>query len=157
MSRPAPIVEFHGRGIRSPMESLIPTLRAILGRLTSLVELALLSVPAGYAVAAGATTSLPGTKRLLNTADANLNQARLLVEGMTAAGTVTAQLYDLTASAVLASVTLTNVNQLHDSGWVVVGLFNSDHQIEARIVGDSVNAQTIYGVSAHFRTTSVTP
>lgn len=157
MSRPNPVVEFPIWPDDPQVASLLDILRSALGRVTSLVDLTLLTVPAGHGVAAGATVSVAGTRRVINTADAAIDQARLIVHGVTAAGAaITIEVYDVTAAAVLCTTTVTVALGTNVGAWTALAPFNSDHTIELRVVGNGVNAQTLYSAELQLRTTRFT-
>lgn len=132
------------------MQNLVDTLQQVMGRLTALVDLTLLSDAAGFAVAAGGVTTLPGG-RLVNLADANLTEARLLVDGTTTGGTIAVELMNVGTGAVIASVNIGS--GLVAGAWAPVHApQNSDTTLTARVQGDGSASQTLYLVAVQFRT-----
>jgi hypothetical protein len=153
VSRPNPVVSLD----RRTPDELADVVERALGRVSALVSIPLLSVPAGHNVPAGGTVTIESTHRVINSADAQLNQCRLNVRGSTAAaGPITCQLYDLTSAVVLATVQITTVLGTRFGTWVTLSsLWNADHEVVLRVVGDTANAQTIYMAEAQFRTLSL--
>jgi hypothetical protein len=134
-------------------------LRKALGKVTSLLDLTLLFSNVGVNVPLSATfTDIEGTHHSVNTADAGLDYARLIVKGNTAAGgaAITIQLYDATAAIVLCTVTVNVTNQLNTGAWTRIKPWNADHTIQLRVIGDNAKAQTLYNAHAQFNTLSFT-
>jgi hypothetical protein len=155
VSRVQPIVEFPTRFSQSEekVRQVADTLRECLGRLTSILDVAMLHSNAGLAVPAGATVTVEGTHTSLDFLDANIDTVRLIVRGKTAAaGPITLQLYDVTNAVVLATVTVTTVTGARVGAWTAVGAKAGERELALRVVGDSANAQTLYSVHAQFYT-----
>jgi hypothetical protein len=140
------------------LEDMQAVLRTALGRVTSVLDLGLLSANAGLTVTgtAGALV-LPGSYAALDAADAVLDQVRLVAHASTSAGTATLQLYDVTAGAVLCDVSLSGAAATQQGSWTRVAPWAIDHVVVLRVVGDGVATQTLYSVHAQFRTVRFQP
>lgn len=139
------------------LRDALDALRAAIGHVTPLADLVFLQNHAGLSVTAVAA---PGTslkpQLALNHSEFAAGEVRLQVHG---GGACTVQLYDVTNSKVVASLTLTATNQLYDSGWITLPAIDvgRERTLEARIVGDGVTAQTLHGIRAQLRTTRFIP
>lgn len=127
-------------------------LRQYMGRLTPIVDITLLSETNGLPVAAGGDTLIPGV-RLLNLADANLSQARLVVDGTTTGGTIVVDVFDPTANTVVASVTM-GAGAVAGGWTVVAAQHNRDTTLQLRVHGDGTHTQTLFLVAIQFRTSA---
>ena len=135
------------------VRQLADVLKATSGKLTPIVDVALLHSNAGLVIAAGATVTVEGTYTSLDFLDANIDSARLIVRGKTAAGgPIAIQLYDVTNSVVLATTTVAAANATNVGSWTSVAAKSGERQLAIRVVGDSVNAQTLYSIHAQFYT-----
>lgn len=153
----APVLDLSIPTSDKTLRLIVDMVTASVGRVTDALDVAQLLVPAGHVVAAGATVSVPGTTFSLNLADSFIDQASLVIDGKTAAGgPIPCQLYDVTASQVIATVALTAVQGVRVGTWTNVQPVNAEHTFQLRVVGDSVNAQTLYSVHARFRTSRFT-
>lgn len=155
--RTNPVVEF-AHDVSDHTKTL-ELLRRSLGKITAIADFTLLYANAGVNVPLSATfTDIEGTQHAINTADAGLDYARLVVKGNTAAGgaAITIQLYDATASVVLATTTVTTTNQLNTGAWTRIAPWNADHTIQLRVIGDNTKAQTLYNAHAQFATLNFT-
>lgn len=136
------------------VQLLLDRLRDVLGRLTALLDVTLLLDPAGYVVTAGGLVTVPGTTRTFNLADAGITQARLVVDGSTAAaGPVTVDVFDTTTNTVLCSTTITTTGGVVGA-WTLVKPGNTDHAFALRVHGDGTNAQTLRSASLQLRSAS---
>jgi hypothetical protein len=96
---------------------------------------------------------LEGTYVSLDMMDANIDSARIIVRGKTAAaGPVVINLYDVTNSIVLATVSVTTSLATQVGVWASVAAKAGERVLAVQVVGDSANAQTIYAVHAQFYT-----
>lgn len=159
MSRSGPVIEITERFQQGDERTrqLADVMQKTAGKLTPIVDVALLHSNAGLVVAAGATVTVEGTYTSLDFLDANIDTARLIVRGKTAAaGPITIQLYDVTNSVAIATVTVTTVNGTNVGTWTDVAAKAGERQLAIRVVGDSANAQTLYDIHAQFLTTRFT-
>lgn len=159
MSRTQPVIELTQRFDQKDekVRQLADVVKRTAGKLTPIMDVALLHSNAGLAVAAGGTVTVEGTHTSLDFLDANLDTARLIVRGKTAAaGPITLQLYDVTNSVAIATVTVTTVNGTNVGAWTSIVPVASERELALRVVGDSANAQTLYSARAQFNTTRVT-
>lgn len=159
MSRSQPVVEITQRFEQKDerLRQVVDVLQRTSGKLTPIVDSCLLHSVAGVAVAAGATVAVEGTHTSLDFLDANIDTARLIVRGKTAAaGPITIQLYDVTNSVVLATVTVTTALATNVGSWTDVSAKSGERQLAIRVVGDSANTQTLHSIHAQFYTTRFT-
>lgn len=150
--RSQPVVEFTQRFEQGDekLRQIVDTLRATSGKLTPILDVAMLHSNAGLVVAAGATVTVEGTHSSLDFLDAHVDTVRLIVRGKTAAaGPISLQLYDVTNSVVLATVTVSTVNGTNVGTWTTVADKAGERELALRVVGDGANAQTLY--SARFQ------
>ncbi len=158
MSRKDPVISISARPpAGSPARQIMDVLHALFGKVVSLGTVALLLEIGGHTVTnavAGAGTALTKTRTTVYFEDAGVDSVRLLVRAEnSASGSVTVQLYDVTASAVIATATVTNASeQTADSGWTVYAPGSGDVEIELRVVGDGVFDPILYGAHMHMRT-----
>jgi hypothetical protein len=155
MSRSQPVVELTQRFDQGDekVRQLIDVVKATSGKLTPILDVGMLHSNAGLVVAAGATVTVEGTHTSVDFLDAHIDTVRLIVRGKTAAaGPITLQLYDVTNSVALATVTVTTVNGTNVGAWTAVGDKAGEREIALRVVGDGANAQTLYSVHAQFYT-----
>lgn len=157
MSRAEAVVTFDVRPPPGPLKRVVDILQALLGKVTSLAVITLLASEAGYTVtnaAGGAGTALTVTRTTLDLEDAGVDSVRLVVRGQNSgAGSVTVQAYNVTTSAALASVTVTDaLEQTADSGWTVVAPAGGDEQVEIRVIGDGAFDPVLYSAHLHLRT-----
>lgn len=150
MARSGPIVDFASE----TLGDLIQTLRGVLGRIASLVAWTMLEESVGFNVAAAVSTDIAFTAESFELADAGVDQMRVQCYGKTAAGAGIAVLvYDLTNARELCRVALTAALQLNVGAWTKVPAKGSDATLIVRVLGDNVNAQTLYSVRVQARTT----
>jgi hypothetical protein len=157
MSRAEAVVTFDVRPPPGPLKRVVDILQALFGKVTSLAVITLLASEAGHTVtnaAGGAGTALTVTRTTLDLEDAGVDSVRLVVRGQNSgAGSVTVQAYNVTTSAALASVTVTDaVEQTADSGWTVVAPAGGDEQVEIRVIGDGALDPVLYSAHLHLRT-----
>ena len=150
MSRPGSVVDFPSEDPRS----IADTLRATLGRMASLVSWLMYFNDAGLNVIAAASTDIAHSKENFDFADAGIDQLRVQVYGTTAGGAGIAVLvYDLTNNRELCRVALSPAAGLYVGDWTKIPAKGGDATLVARVLGDGVNAQTIYSVRVQARTT----
>lgn len=155
MSRSQPVVELTQRfdEKEEKLRQVADVVRTTAGKLTPILDVTMLHSNAGLVVAAGATVTVEGTHTSLDFLDAHIDTVRLIVRGKTAAaGPITLQLYDVTNATVLATVTITTVNGTNVGSWTAVGDKAGERELALRVVGDTVNAQTLYSVHAQYYT-----
>lgn len=153
MGRVQPVVEITQRldvGDEK-LRQIADVVKATSGKLTPILDVAHLHSNAGLVVGAGATVTVEGTHSSLDFLDANIDSARLIVRGKTAAaGPVTIQLYDVTNGVVLATVTVSTANGTNVGAWTSVASKSGERELAIRVVGDSVNAQTLYAARSQY-------
>lgn len=142
------------------VRKLIDTLQAVFSREVAILDVCLLFDNDGITVtdaAASPGDSLVATTVALNLGDAGIDQLRLLVYGNnSAAGSVTVQVYDLTNSAVLATVTVTDATpDLFIGEWTRIVPTQEDQEVEIRVVGDGAFDPLLYSVHLQGRTNQV--
>lgn len=149
-SRTQPVVEFASEALAD----VVQVLRRVLGRTVSLLAFTLLEETAGFAVAAAASTDIGITNTNFNFADAGIDQLRVQCYGNTAGGANIAVLvYDITNSRELCRVGLGIPVGLYVGAWTQLPAAGDDALLVVRIIGDSVNAQTLKSVRVQGRTT----
>lgn len=154
-----------GRPIQSPVvtvpssvDGMQTTVQRALGRVTSLLDLGLLSVNAGLVVTGSLVgLVLPASYVVLDSADAALDQVRLVAHASVSAGTHTVQLYDVTAAAVLCQLPISGAAATQIGAWTRMVPWATDHVVVLRVVGDGVATQTLYSAHAQFRTVQFQP
>lgn len=151
------VVEFADRpAADEPLRHVIDTLRAVLGKMVSLADVALLLSTAGYVTAAAAAspgTSEPTTRVFADLGEAGIDQARLVARAKNSgAGAVTLALYDVTNAVTLATVVVTGVAAATYAGaWATIRPPGADQELELRVVGAG-ETPTVYALHAQFRT-----
>lgn len=132
-----------------------------MGKVTSLSTILLLSESGGYTAtdaAASPGDSLAFTTTKIDFADAGIDQIRLVVRGLADAvavpsTSVVVQLYDLTNSVALATVTVTDDTQATFTGdWTGITPTGSDQEVELRVIGDGALDPELYAVHMQART-----
>lgn len=149
MSRQQPVVVLTQRFDQADerVRQLADVLTATSGKVTPILDSTLLHSVAGLAVVAGATVVVEGTHTSFDFLDAHIDTVRLIVRGKTAAaGPITLQLWDVTNSAILATVTVTTVTGTNVGTWTSVKAVAGERVVALRVVGDTANAQTLYSV-----------
>lgn len=150
MTRPGSVVDFPSED----PSAIVQTLRGTLGRVASLVSWLAYFNDAGLNVIAAASTDIAHSKESFDFADAGIDQLRVQVYGSTAGGAGIAVLvYDLTNNRELCRVALSPAAGLYVGAWTKIPAKGSDAVLVARVLGDGVNAQTIYSVRVQARTT----
>lgn len=154
--RKAPVVHFATRPEPGPVRDALDTLEAVLGKIVSLCDVALVMEAAGYVTAAAAAspgTSVPVTRVPIDFADAGADQVRLVAYAKNSgAGSVTLALYDVTNSTTLATVVVTGVTAATYIGdWVTITPSGVDQVVELRVVGAG-ETPTVYTLHAQLRT-----
>jgi hypothetical protein len=162
VNRKEPVVVFGERPADAATQRVLDTLGRTIGKLTSLVDVCLLSAPAGHVVtdaASGAGTALTVTRTQLDFADAAIDSVRLVVRGQnSAAGSVVIQVYNVTQSMVMATATITGTSeQIADSGWWVFRPVGGDEVIEVHVQGDDAADPMLFNVHMQGRTVSAQP
>jgi hypothetical protein len=160
LSRSQPVIELTQRFGQDDerVRQLADVMKASTGKVTPILDVTMLHSVAGLVVAAGATVTVEGTHDSLDFLDANIDSARIIVRGKTAAaGPITLQLYDVTNNVVLATVTVTTATATQVGAWTSVARVAGERVIALRVVGDSANAQTLYSVHAQFYTQRFNP
>jgi len=155
MSRPQPVVEFTTRfdQLDEKTRQVVDVLRASSGKLTPVLDIAHLLLRAGDTVVAGATVTLDGTYVSLDMMDANIDSARLIVRGKTAAaGPIVVNLLDVTNSVILATVSVTTSLATQVGTWASFAAKAGERVLAIQIVGDSANAQTMYAIHSQYYT-----
>lgn len=153
--RSQPVVEITQRweAKDEKVRQLADVIKATSGKVTPILDIAFLHNRTGDTVVAGATVTLEGTYTSLDFLDANIDSARLIVRGKTAAaGPITIELYDVTNSVTLANATVTTVNGTNVGAWTSVAAKAGERVLAIRALGDSANAQTLYDIHAQFYT-----
>lgn len=153
--RQQPVVDFPIRFEQGEahLRNVVDRLTGCLGKTVSIVDVCFISNNAGLVVAAGGTVTLAGSYLWLDLSDSNIDSARLIVRGSTAAaGPITLEAYDVTNSAVLCSVTVTTSLATNKGDWTRINEVGGEREIALRVVGDSANAQTLYSVHLQLQT-----
>lgn len=156
-----PILEFpiplHGTD--EPLKVALEVLRAAEGHIHPLLDLSLLRETTGYGLtaAAAAGTAIPGTRAVADLAEISITDVRVIAHGIANTATATIQVYDVTNSLVLATLTLATALGTVTGAWTRLVPKVGDRTLELRVIGNAVNTQTLF--SAHFqaRTTSFQP
>jgi hypothetical protein len=154
------------------LSAALDALRASIGRVIALVDIPLFywQVPSnvlldetdgadGYNLTAATVsgTVIPGATTAVDTADAWLDQVRVVVYGKANTVNATVQVYDNTNSVVLCTLTLTTTLGLQTGEWSVITPKAGDRELRLRVIGDGVNTQTLYSAHVQFRTLRFTP
>jgi hypothetical protein len=153
--RQQPVVELTQRFEQGDekLRQVSDAVQATSGKLTPILDVTLQHSTAGLTVVAGGTVTVEGTYSSLDFLDAHIDTARIIVRGKTAAaGPITIQLYDVTNSVVLATVTVTTSLATQVGLWTSVTNISGERVIAIRVVGDSANAQTLHACHAQFYT-----
>lgn len=156
--RAEPIIEIAERPPQGPLRRVIDILRALFGKVVSIVDVCLLLVVAGHTVtdaAGGAGTALPTTRTKIDFADAGIDSVRVVVHGQNSgAGSVTVQVYDVTHSVALAQVMVTGAAAVTvDGDWTRLEAMGDDSVIEVRVIGNGADDPVLYAVHFQARTT----
>lgn len=138
------------------MLDALSVLEAVLGKMVSFADVALLMEAAGFVTAAaGATpgTSVPVTRVAVDFADAGADQVRLACYAKNSgAGAVTLALYDVTNAKTLATVVVTGVAAAAYVGeWTTITPSGGDQVLELRVVGAG-ETPTVYTLHTQLRT-----
>jgi hypothetical protein len=153
LSRQQPVIEITQRFDQKDerLRQFADLVQKTSGKLTPILDVTLQHSNAGLVVAAGATVTVEGTHSSLDFLDANIDSARLIVRGKTAAaGPITLQLYDVTNGVVLATVTVAVALATSVGAWTSVASVAGERVVALRVVGDGANAQTIYSCHGQF-------
>lgn len=155
--RPQPVVEFAQRPPPGPLKEVVDQLTKVLGKITALVDVALLLEAAGYTAtnaAAGAGSSLAFTRTPIDFADAGVDQVRVCVRGRNSvAGTVTVTVHDITANIELCRVAVTGAADVTvASGWTTIKPTGADQEVEVRVIGNAADDPIFLRVSLQGRT-----
>jgi len=155
--RPDPVVNFGERPEVGPLRRVVDVLQALFGKVSALVDVALLLEVAGHTVtdaAAGAGTAVAVTRTIVNFGDAGIDSVRVVVYGNNSgAGSVTVQVYDVSGSAALCTVTVTGVTPTTYAGsWATIIPTGTDRECEVRVIGDGAVDPVLYTVHLQGRT-----
>lgn len=159
MSRRAePVADFPERVEPGPVRRVVDVLRALFGKVVSFADVLLLQDGAGVTITNAATspgTAVAGTRLFIHLADTGADQVRLVARAKnSAAGAVTLQLYDVTHSRALCSVTVTGTTETTYAGdYAPTQPTGQEHELELRVIGDGAFDPVLYRVSAQLRTT----
>jgi len=156
------VVEFASRPPAGDLKTVLDTLRAVLGKMVSLCDLLLLASTTAHVVTNAATTpgtSLLFTRCLVDFGDAGVDQVRVVVRGdATAAGPVQVTVHDVSNAKELARVAMTGAGAATRAGpWTTITPTGVDHEIEVRVIGDSVLDPELFRVSLQLRTLKAAP
>lgn len=152
--RDTPVVEFDQRPEDGALRRVLDTLRAVLGKIESLVDVAMYLNPAGFVT--GAAVAWPGTFLLMqtevDTADAGVNQARLIVHYTGGGGAAYLILFEADAAEEIAAVSVASAVEDQGAGdWRSFVPSGKDQRYQVRLVGAG-ETPTLYSVHAQFRT-----
>lgn len=158
MRRAEPVAPIGQRPEPGPLRSFLDLWDAVFGKVVSLVDVLLLYDAAGITVTNAAVspgTALPDTRVVVNFGDAGADQVRLVARAENSgAGSVTLQLYDVTNSRVLCTLTVTGTTATTYAGeYAATKATGGEHELELRVVGDGAFDPILYRVSAQLRTT----
>jgi hypothetical protein len=156
--RVEPVIQFAERPEPGPVRRIIDVLQTLLGKVESFADVLLFHDAAGLTItnaAGGAGTAVGGTRLFVHFADSGADQVRLVARAKnSAAGSVTLQLYDVTNSRALCTVTVTGTTETTYAGdYVATQPTGSEHELELRVIGDGAFDPILYRVSAQLRTT----
>jgi hypothetical protein len=149
VSRPGSIVDF-AQVFGVELGNLVDRLRDTLGRVTALVDFAMLRSATG--VALGPSTALAGSHVTVDLADARLDQARLCVGG-TSAGGCTVQIIDTASGRVLVTTALPaggSAAPVTPGEWAVLPALAGDRVLVARNAGPG--SVTLFSLVLQLRT-----
>lgn len=160
-ARKSPVVEFAVRPPPGELRTTLDTLRSVLGRLTSLTDVALVLSTAGLVT--GAAAGAPGTvvtnvSAGCDFADAGIDQVRLVVYAKNSgAGSVTLAVYDPTAAKTLCTIIVTGTGAaVYFGDWTTIIPTGTDQPLELRVVGAG-ETPTLYAVRMQGRTLQARP
>lgn len=155
--RPQPVVEFAQRPPPGPVKEALETLAKVLGKVTALVDVALLLEAAGYTAtnaAGGAGTALTFSRTPVDFADAGCDQVRVVVRGKNSvAGSVTVTVHDVTQNLELCRVVVTGSTEQTAIGlWTTIKPTGLDQEVEVRVIGNGADDPVFLRVSLQGRT-----
>lgn len=156
-ARKDPVIDIGERPETGPLRRIMDVLHALFGKVTAVVDVALLLEMAGYTVtnaAAAPGTALTPTRTVIDFGDAGIDSVRLIVRAENStAGSVTVAVYDVTASATLCSLTVTGTTPTTYTGsWTALTPSGSDSEIEVRVTGNGAMDPILYTVHLQGRT-----
>lgn len=155
--RSEPVTNFGERPEVGPLRRVIDVLQALFGKVSALVDVALLLEMTGYTVTNAANspgTALAPTRITVNPGDAGIDNLRLMVYGNNSGpGSVTVQCYDVTGSVALCNVTVTGTTPaLFTGAWTTITPTGDDRTYEVRVIGDGAVDPVLYAVHLQGRT-----
>lgn len=158
MSRRAePVIQIAERPEPGPLRRVIDLLHALFGKVTALVNVALLLDSAGVTTtdaAASPGTSLGFTRTTVDFADAGIDSVRVIVRAVnSAAGSVVYAVHDVTNNVELCRVTVTGTTITTYAGdWTTIRPTGSDQELEVRAIGDGAFDPVAYAIHLQGRT-----
>src|SRR3990172_3234493 len=156
--RAEPVAPIGERPEPGPLKRLIDLWEGVFGKVVSFADVLLLHDQTGFTVtdaAGGAGTAVGGTRVFVHFGDTGADQVRLVARAKnSAAGSVTLQLFDVTNSRGLCTVTVTGTTETTYAGAYAATLpTGNEHELELRVVGDGAFDPVLYRVSCQVRTT----
>lgn len=156
-SRSQPVVDFTDRPEPGPLRRTQDVLQALLGKVTSLVDVALLLETGGYTVtnaAASPGTSIPASQTAVDFADAFIDNVRVIVRGKnSAAGTVVVTVHDTTTDVELCRVSVVDGTEDTFIGtWTRMNATGVDQKVESRCIGNGAFDPVLYAIHFQGRT-----
>jgi len=151
------VVDLAERVEPGPMRRVMDVLQTVIGKTTAFSSVELLKDLAGYAItnaAATPGTDVPEARTVVHFGDAGVDQVRVVVRGNnSAAGSVVVEVYRITGSATIASVTVTDATLGTFQGdWTVMKPTGEDEEIGLRVVGDGAFDPVLHRVDFQMRT-----
>lgn len=155
--RDKPVVEFAQRPPPGPVKEALDSLSKVLGKVTAIVDVALLLEQGGYVAtnaAAAPGSSLTFTRTPIDFADAGIDQTRVVVRGRNSvAGTVTITVHDVTNNVELCRVAVTGAADVTAIGaWTTMRATGLDQEVEVRVIGNGADDPVLLRVSLQGRT-----
>lgn len=151
------VVSFGGSVPPGALKDALTLLTAVLHRITSVSEFALLLDSAGVtftnaAVSPGSANTT--TRDSVDFVDAGIDQVRVVCRGNNSAvGTVEVTVYDVTDTVELGRVQMSGVTPTTYTGaWTNISPTGGDHEIEVRVIGDGAFDPVTYSVRLQGRT-----
>lgn len=158
MRRAESVIDFAVRPPPGDLKRVVDVLQALLGKVESFADVLLFHDQAGFTVTNAAVspgTAIGGTRVSVHFADAGTDQVRLVARAKnSAAGSVTLQLYDITNSRALCTLTVTDATETTYTGdYAATQATGGEHELELRVIGDGAFDPVLYRVSCQLRTT----
>lgn len=156
-ARTQSVIDIAERVPPGPLRNVMDSLQRVMGKTVSFSTVEMVKDLAGYQItnaAAAPGTDIPEARTVLNFGDAGIDHVRVVVRGNnSAAGSVTVEVYRITGSATIASVTVTDGTLATFQGeWTVLTPTGEDEEIGLRVVGDGAFDPTLYRVDFQMRT-----